>query len=397
MAATANTELIKFVPEATLKDMSGQIFFIIYKNLAPGNFVPVYKSETKASSGGKIIWNMVQIGSTDLCKDDIEREVKIEFFRFNSSGSHKIIGTCSTITLGVLKEKKQDYPVTPSGTLKLNGVVVEKVNSFLEYVFGGCQIDLSIAIDFTLSNGDPRQQNSLHYFDPQRNQYLQAIRNVGEILQYYNTDKQIALYGFGGAIPPYTNRASHCFALNGDIFNPRVNGLEAVVSCYQNALQTCPLYGPTHFGDILNQVVSKVEADRVDQNNQKFSILLLITDGIINDMAKTVDQIVRGSKLPLGIIIVGVGEADFSNMDTLDGDEQALYSNAYRQYAAADIVQFVPFNDFKSNPHLLAKETLNEIPGQLLNYFRKNNITPYQRTEAQRQMLQNQLSMRTGM
>jgi len=109
---------------------------------------------------------MVQIGSTDLCKDEIEREVKIEFFRFNSSGSHKIIGTCSTITLGVLKEKKQDYPVTPSGTFKLNGVVVEKVNSFLEYVFAGCQIDLSIAIDFTLSNGDPRQQNSLHYFDP---------------------------------------------------------------------------------------------------------------------------------------------------------------------------------------------------------------------------------------
>lgn len=91
-----------------------------------------------------------------------------------------------------------------------------------------------------------------------------------------------------------------------------------------------------------------------------------------------------------------MGDADFSNMDTLDGDEQALYSNTYKQYAAADIVQFVPFNDFKANPHLLAKETLNEIPGQLLNFFRKNNITPYQRTEAQRQMLQNQLSMRTG-
>jgi hypothetical protein len=59
MAATANTELVKFVPEATLRDMSGQIFFIIYKNLTPGHYVPVYKSETKASSGGKIIWNMV--------------------------------------------------------------------------------------------------------------------------------------------------------------------------------------------------------------------------------------------------------------------------------------------------------------------------------------------------
>ena len=99
---------------------------------------------------------MVQIGSTDLCKDDIEREVKVEFFRYATSGKHKIIGTSSTITLGVLKEGKQDYPVSPAGNLKLIGIKVERVHSFLEYVFGGCQVDLTIANDFTLSNGDPR-------------------------------------------------------------------------------------------------------------------------------------------------------------------------------------------------------------------------------------------------
>lgn len=50
-------------------------------------------------------------------------------------------------------------------------------------------------------------------------------------------------------------------------------------------------------------------------------------------------------------------------MDKLDGDDEALYSSHFRKYAAADIVQFVPFNDFKHNPTLLAKETLNELPG----------------------------------
>ena len=55
-------------------------------------------------------------------------------------------------------------------------------------------------------------------------------------------------------------------------------------------------------------------------------------------MNKTIDQIVRGSEMPLGIIIVGVGDADFSMMDTLDGDDEALYSVGYRKYMAADIV-----------------------------------------------------------
>lgn len=79
-------------------------------------------------------------------------------------------------------------------------------------------------------------------------------------------------------------------------------------------------------------------------------------------MQQSIDQIVRGSSNPLAIIIVGVGDADFSDMDKLDGDEEALYSGAYRKYAEADIVQFVPFNEFKHNPQLLAKETLQELP-----------------------------------
>lgn len=66
--------------------------------------------------------------------------------------------------------------------------------------------------------------------------------------------------------------------------------------------------------------------------------MLIVTDGVINDMNQTIDQIVRGSNNPLAIIIVGVGNADFSMMDKLDGDNEALYSNTYRKYAAADIV-----------------------------------------------------------
>jgi hypothetical protein len=31
------------------------------------------------------------------------------------------------------------------------------------------------------------------------------------------------------------------------------------------------------------------EAERVDQLHQKYNILLIITDGIINDMQKTID------------------------------------------------------------------------------------------------------------
>ena len=89
---------------------------------------------------------------------------------------------------------------------------------------------------------------------------------------------------------------------------------------------------------------------------------MIITDGIINDMEKTIDEIVRGSDLPLSIVIVGVGGADFAAMDQLDGDDEPLYSKKYRKYWSRDIVQFVPFEEFKGDTLRLAKETLEEIP-----------------------------------
>lgn len=75
-------------------------------------------------------------------------------------------------------------------------------------------------------------------------------------------------------------------------------------------------------------------------------MLLVLTDGVVSDMAETRTAIVRASRLPMSIIIVGVGNADFSDMRLLDGDDGTLRCPRGVP-AARDIVQFVPFRDFK--------------------------------------------------
>ena len=40
------------------------------------------------------------------------------------------------------------------------------------------------------------------------------------------------------------------------------------------------------FVELINDMT---ESEHVDQTNQKYNILLIITDGIINDMQKTID------------------------------------------------------------------------------------------------------------
>ena len=89
----------------------------------------------------------------------------------------------------------------PSRQITFAQMDIKKRHSFLEYVFGGCEIGLSVAIDFTLSNGAANKPSSLHYMNSQ-NEYLNAIKSVGNILQYYDSDKMIPAFGFGAAIAP---------------------------------------------------------------------------------------------------------------------------------------------------------------------------------------------------
>lgn len=84
-------------------------------------------------------------------------------------------------------------------------------------------------------------------------------------------------------------------------------------------------------------------------------------------MDATIDLLVENCNLPLSIIIVGVGNADFTNMEKLDGDN-GLYNSKGRR-ATRDIVQFVPFRDVGMNSDLLAKELLAELPNQVTSYM----------------------------
>lgn len=83
------------------------------------------------------------------------------------------------------------------------------------------------------------------------------------------------------------------------------------------------------------------------------------------------------------IIIVGVGEADFTDMEILDGDDVRLSFQGEK--AERDIVQFVPLSNFMQSTKRqiisqarLAQEVLREIPDQVTKYMRNRNIPPLQ-------------------
>uniref|UniRef100_A0A8C5T3M4 Copine 5 n=1 Tax=Malurus cyaneus samueli TaxID=2593467 RepID=A0A8C5T3M4_9PASS len=257
------------------------------------------------------------------------------------------------------KMKKKKY--LNSGTVTLLSFTVEAEHTFLDYI-----------------KGNPSQPTSLHYLSPfQLNAYSLALRAVGDIIQDYDSDKMFPALGFGAKVPP-DGHVSHEFPLNGDASNPACRGIAGVLEAYQRSLRRVQLYGPTNFAPVVNHVARS--AATVLDGSQYF-VLLIITDGVISDMAQTKEAIVNAAKLPMSIIIVGVGQAEFDAMVELDGDDIRISSRG--KVAERDIVQFVPFRDYMSGgPGAglsmagLAREVLAEIPDQLLSYMKARGIKP---------------------
>jgi len=74
----------------------------------------------------------------------------------------------------MLDVKKNNY----AGLLTLNDFKVTENPNFADYLKGGWQLSMSIAIDFTASNGQTNDPTSLHSLNSS-NQYAQAITQVG--------------------------------------------------------------------------------------------------------------------------------------------------------------------------------------------------------------------------
>ncbi|KAM4018690.1 copine-7 isoform 2-T2 [Anomaloglossus baeobatrachus] len=330
------------------------------------------------------VWEPFKVSLSSLCCCEEKRKLRCLVWDYDSRGKHDFIGefyaTFEEMQKGIGGNKVQWDCVNPkyklkkrnyknSGLVILSDLKIHRVYSFLDYIMGGCQIHFTVAIDFTASNGDPRNSCSLHYINPyQPNEYLKALVAVGEICQDYDSDKRFSALGFGARIPP-KYEVSHDFAIN---FNPdddECEGIQGIVESYQSCLPKIQLYGPTNVAPIISRVARLAADEERTKEASKYYILLILTDGVVTDMADTREAIVRASYLPMSIIIVGVGNADFTDMQILDGDDGILRAPK-GEPVLRDIVQFVPFREFKNaSPAALAKCVLAEVPKQVVEYY----------------------------
>lgn len=224
-----------------------------------------------------------------------------------------------------------------------------------------------VAIDFTGSNGNPREPGTLHYLDPSGayNDYQKAIRAIVGILSKYDDDQKFPVFGFGAK---YGGIVRHCFQCGPDA---EAEGVDGVLDSYRAVFSSGLIMSkPTDFTQVIDVATSrskKMQEEAEAEGKQAYTILLILSDGAVADANVTMDALQRAADAPLSVVIVGVGNEDFSAMHFLDDAPEKF---------GRDMVQFVEFNKYCENSSALTSHTLREIPDQLVSYFQNRGIDP---------------------
>ncbi|KAI9144387.1 copine-1 isoform c [Paraphysoderma sedebokerense] len=381
------------------KDLFGKsdpylkIYRILDFNVQPPKLALVHETEIIKNDLNPL-WKPFQIEVNKLLGsgDDVyNRSFYIECYDWDKDSDHDLIGTAkitfsdllaqkTSFTVDLIHPKKQSKSKSykNSGQIFATQIEVIKEFSFLDYISSGTELSFGVAIDFTASNGEPSRPGTLHYIHPSGtpNDYMKAIWSVGHVIMAYDTDKNFPVFGFGAQFTD--GKVYHDFNVNFNPANPEVHGVEGILQAYQHCIRSVALYGPTNFAPIIRKMSTIARESTLGNQHPRYFVLLIITDGEISDLDDTKECIVSASDLPLSIVIVGVGNAEFQSMDELDSDREMLMDRNGKR-AVRDIVQFVPFRQFQDpvyGPELLAREVLAEIPNQVVGYMKSKGIKP---------------------
>lgn len=374
------------------------VFLEVGRSISSVHFHPIYRSEVVHKSQDPR-WHPFELSVSKLCNGDQNRPIRFSCWNKKCNGC-ELIGHAETTLKDIeshrgklwkameLREPKKALKKNykNSGTLRILHCKMDLQHSLLDFINGGCHLKLMIAIDFTASNGDIGEASSLHNTDDlMNNEYVEAINIMGGMLLHHCRDDKIPLFGFGAKIKHSAcpDRVHHCFPLNGDIENSEVKGIQGVIGAYRDVVHLLHFAGPSVFTPILSQAIKSSKNIILTQENQAYNILLIITDGVINDLDQAISAISNAASLPLSIIITGIGPADFTNMEQLSQNNGIFL----KQYGNSSNMSRIGRRNFhfaalRKNKYsngtnaVITKETMAAVSKQMVDYMKFKGINP---------------------
>uniref|UniRef100_A0A7S0QQF9 C2 domain-containing protein n=1 Tax=Cryptomonas curvata TaxID=233186 RepID=A0A7S0QQF9_9CRYP len=207
------------------------------------------------------------------------------------------------------------------------------------------------------------------------NRYQKAMMGVASTLMDFSKEKIIHAYGFGGKVDE--GKTSFSFPLSRDV---TVTGVKGLLDAYEQAMTNISFgESGTMMAEIVNRVVGLAK-ETVQNHPQKYYVLVILSDGDVDDIQDTIDAIVAASDLPISIITVGLtapghSEETYANWRVIDDGTMSIKDRSGK-VLDRDTVNFIEIDEVNKKSDELTEIILHEFKQQLVQHFTLKNIRP---------------------
>ncbi|OMJ81564.1 hypothetical protein SteCoe_3993 [Stentor coeruleus] len=364
--------------KATLSPISP--YLVLYRNLDENTWVEVYKTEIIKNTQNPV-WSSLGISAKVLCACNRNLPIKIICFDNKNIGKDMIIGE-SEVTLEQLIicgfsfklfDIKNKTLNTVNGIIyveyiELGGIpktITECINTYLELSF-------VVAVDFSSQINQVSDKNPLHFYSKAcPNEFEIGLRILCEFFAKFNEKKNYHALGFGG-IEGWINMLPGTFPLSLNC-NMEIIGTENLIDIYKGSSKIIKsarnnkLDGPLTY-------TANLARESIYANKNVYSILVIFTYKDY-DIDNICDLLVENAGLPLSIMIVGVGTAEFYNFSLLNREGEFL-TNHENLVIERKITHFLSLSSDENNLETLLNESEKALTAQILEYVERKNDKP---------------------
>ena len=195
------------------------------------------------------------------------------------------------------------------------------------------------------------------------NHYLEVLNVVAKRMKYYDDDRALPCYGFGD---PTTGKDA-VFSLFTSSEQER--GLDALVEKYKSMSPARGASGPASFAPLIRQAMKDVY-----NSGMKFHVLLILSEGQISSecLEDTKQAIVEACAFPLSIVVIGIGEGPWTEMNFFDKELPEREWDNFRFFDYSQISKQAPFVQEHQLEDEFEFNVIAELPEQ---YVHARNLT----------------------
>ena len=335
------------------------------------------------------VWNEARLPLPLLCNNDQNNPLKITIWDYDKhSSTHVYLGFVESSVAEIVEQAKDKKipvfiitrerkklfrrrKVKQVGLLKVLNVSIIRVPSVIQYLSGGMSLDLMIGIDCSVANGEWGTEKNLHYSSNDWfNDYQAGIQKLGQITENFSRGRFSSLWGLGAEID---GEYLDCYAMK-----ERLCESKSLLKAYDDNVTYNPEFGLGKEAS-MNAIIrtATFRAIKLSKKRPRYTVLAIFTAGDFLDLEDTVDLICTAAEdAPMSVVIIGVGNNDFSSVKNLCGDKSEKLRDSRGIPIAREIVTFVSFKQFGGKAADVIAASLKEIPEQFVEYQVMNGVKP---------------------